>query len=385
MQKTLTQRLQNQHQNQRYRQRRELSPAEKAHISYAGKILLSFSSNDYLGLATHPALITALQTAATHYGVGSGSSALIAGFTSAHQDLEKAFAEFLGRDRALYFGNGYMANLGVITALMQQRSDIIYQDKLNHASLIDAAILSKAKLIRYPHQQVDHLEKLLKEAPAGKRLIASESVFSMDGSLTNVIRLAQLAKEHEALLMIDDAHGIGVTGKEGKGVAENLSQIECPLMICPLGKSFGCYGAIVAGSDLVIENILQFARSYTYTTAPPPALAAAALAALNLVRTEEWRREKLNNLIFYFRKKVQTLGISVLDSTTAIQSIMVGEASLAQRISQQLLEQGLFIRDIRPPTVPEGSARLRITLTVHHTEANIDRLLTSLMSAYETA
>ncbi len=375
----LQQRLEAQRQQHRWRLRHVHTPKHDATVIYQKKDLLSFSSNDYLGLATHPEVIQALQIAAQHYGVGSTGSALISGYSNAHHELEIAFAEFTHRDRAIFFGSGTLANLGVITALMQQRSDQIYQDKHNHASLIDAALLSKAKLIRYPHHQLNSL-KLALQAPCASssqslRLIVSESVFSMDGSIADLHQLAELAKQYHSILMIDDAHGIGVLGTSGKSVAHYLTQDECPLIVCPIGKAFGGYGALVAGSDIIIESILQFARSYIYTTAAPPALASSALVALKLIQSDDWRREKLQGLIGYFKKKAAELELKLLESATPIQSIVLGDSAKAQFLSQALLAKGIYVRDIRPPTVAEGSARLRVSLTVKHSEADIDRLM----------
>ena len=374
----LQQRLSQQKQQQRWRERRALIPHTQGLIQYQGKNYLSFSSNDYLGLAKHLSVISALQKSSTHYGVGSTSSALIAGYTEAHQNLENEFAYFTGRDRAILFGSGTMANFGIITALMQQRTDTIYQDKLNHASLIDAARLSQAQLIRYPHHQLEQLENALQKPSEGLRLIVSESVFSMDGSEAKLNELAKLSKNYNALLMIDDAHGIGVMGKEGKSVAAHLTQDECDLIVCPLGKAFGGYGALVAGSELLIESLVQFARSYIYTTALPPCLAAAASSALSLIQNEEWRREKLQQLIAYFKKSAAQHGLALLDSNTPIQSIVIGDAQHAQQLSQALLKLGIYVRDIRPPTVPEGTARLRISLTVEHSEEDVDCLMKAL-------
>ncbi len=381
---SLEKRLQEHQQASLYRHTQVMARAQGAEIQYQGKTYLSFASNDYLGLAHHPQLIRALQKSAERYGVGSGSSALISGYSPAHQALEQAFARFLQRDRALYFPNGYMANLGVITALMRSRQDVVYQDKLNHASLIDAAQLSSAKLLRYPHLDYGALEKLLNVPTQGQRLIVSESIFSMEGAQASVKSLISLAQAHHSLLMIDDAHAVGVTGLKGAGSAAQFSQEALPIVVCPLGKAFGCYGAIVAGPELMVESLIQFSRSYKYTTASPPALADAAHCALELVQSEDWRRIKLKALVEYFRQQARALELRIGHSAHAIQTLIVGSSAKALQLSQALLKEGIYIPAIRPPTVPEGSARLRISLSALHSEADVDRLFKVLVRAHET-
>ncbi len=378
----LTERLEQQRREDRYRRRFPISRYRGTHIEHEGQSYLSFASNDYLGLSQHPELIISLQNAAEKYGVGSTSSALIGGYSDAHQTLEIEFSKFLKRDRAIFLGNGYLANLGTINALASQRSDTLYQDKRNHASLIDAALLSKAQLKRYPHNDFDALERALSENTEGVRLISSESVFSMDGTQVDLKPLSTLAKKHNALLMIDDAHGLGVIGQQGKSVADQLSQEECPLIICPFGKAMGCYGAIVAGSEIVIENILQFARTYTYTTALPPALAATGLKALEILRDSDDRRETLHRLIQYFRTQAQNHGLKINDSQHAIQILEIGNSEKTLKLSKDLLKSGIYLPAIRPPTVSDNQSRLRISLTALHTEEEIDRLIQLLVKLY---
>jgi len=364
-----------------YRSRSVINGPQDVELQCNGKQLLSFCSNDYLGLANHPALIQSMQQGAERYGVGSGASHLVTGHSAAHHQLEEALAEFTQRPRALLFSSGYLANLGVISALATKR-DTLHEDRLNHASLIDAARLSDATLRRYPHIDSDALNKRLAKQGDSNPFIITDGVFSMDGNIAPLPQLATAAASHNATLMVDDAHGIGVIGDHGRGAIEhfNLSLDDVPILVGTLGKAFGTFGAFVAGSDELIETLIQQARSYIYTTALPPAVAHATLTSLKLIETEAWRREHLQTLIKRFRDGAQQLGLNLMPSTTPIQPLIIGDSETALHISEQLQQQGVLISAIRPPTVPEGTARLRITFSASHTEAHIGQLLSALDS-----
>jgi 8-amino-7-oxononanoate synthase len=371
--------------NNLYRVRKVVDSAQGAEVIVAGKKYLNFCSNDYLGLANHPAIIAAFKKAADEYGVGSGASHLVCGHTTLHHQLEEKLAEFTGRPRALLFSTGYMANLGVVNALLGN-SDYVFEDKLNHASLLDAGLLSGARFQRFLHNDLDNLESRLARAvdaenSAGRKLIVVDGVFSMDGDCAPLPQLAALAQKHNAWLMADDAHGIGVLGKTGAGCAEffNLDQQQLPILMATLGKAFGTFGAFVAGSEALIETLIQFSRTYIYTTAMPAAVAAATLQSLALVIAESWRREHLQNLIARFRRGAEQIGLQLFASNTAIQPLLIGDAAEAMRWSEALAARGIWISAIRPPTVPAGTARLRITLSAAHSEAQVDRLLDALM------
>jgi len=341
--------------------------------------LLSFCSNDYLGLAQHPQLVAALTRAAREAGVGSTSAHLICGHRTEHAELEEALAVWTGRERALLFSTGYMANLGVLHALLA-RGDVCVQDKLNHACLLDGAKLSGAELKRYPHADVAAAARQLASSPDAAALLATDGVFSMDGDVAPLGELAALCANERATLMVDDAHGLGVLGQHGAGSisAANLGQHEVPLLMATLGKALGCAGAFVAGPTALIEGLIQFARPYIYTTAMPPALAAAAIEAVQLAQAEAWRRQKLAALIARFRRGASELGLPLATSTSAIQPLLLGSADAALAAAQALERQGLLVSAIRPPTVPAGQARLRITLSAAHEEAHVDRLLAAL-------
>lgn len=373
----LTNALQERQQAILLRERQLLTSPQDIEVTCDGRTLLNFCSNDYLGLASEGG--KALARAAQHWQLGSGASHLVCGHSQAHHDLEETLAQHTGYPRALLFSTGYMANVGAISALAQ-RGDRILQDKLNHASLLDGAILSRATLKRYRHQDISHLSGILQqEHTTGDTLIVSDSIFSMDGDLADVRALSQQAQQHEALLMIDDAHGFGVLGKQGAGVREaaQLSSDELPVYVGTLGKALGGYGAFVAGSDDLIEYLIQFARPYIYTTALPPALADAMLHNLELIKDDR-RRERLHYNIRYFRQQAETLQLPLMASDSAIQPLLIGDTEQAMQLSQQLKERGLWISAIRPPTVPQGSARLRITLTSEHETSHIDTLLNAL-------
>ncbi len=371
-------------QQQRYRHRRTLSSAQGPEIVIDNKKFVSFCSNDYLGLAAHPDVVEALSSAAKFYGVGSGASHLVCGHSIEHEKLEQDIAAYCGRERALLFSTGYMANLGVITALVE-KTDGIFQDRLNHASLLDAGRLSGARFSRFLHNDVEGLERKLVKSEARRKLIAVDSVFSMDGDLAPLPELADLASQHNAWLMIDDAHGFGCLGNTGAGSAEHwgLSQAQVPVLMGTLGKGIGTFGAFVTGSEQLIETLIQLSRSYIYTTALPPAVAAATRVSLQLARQESWRREHLQKLITQFKAGVSTLGYQLMPSATAIQPILLGDDASALRLSEALAEKGYLILAIRPPTVPEGSARLRITLSAAHSVAQVNGLLDALKSVRE--
>ena len=347
-----------------------------------GRRLLSFCSNDYLGLASDERLIKALQKGAELYGVGSGASFLINGYTTAHRDLEEQLAQHTGRDRALLFSTGYMANLGVLSSLASRHS-VVLQDRDNHASLLDAGLLSRARCYRYRHGDTQALSALLADNKTSHTVVASDAVFSMDGSLAPLPEAAGLCKEHQATLLVDDAHGFGVLGERGGGALEHLrlSQDDVAVMIGTFGKALGTMGAFVAGSSDLIETIIQKARTYIYTTAPAPALAYASQIALGIVRKESWRREKLRHHIRRFRQMAQSENLPLIDSQMPIQALMAGTAQRAIAISESLHRRGIYVSAIRPPTVPAGGARLRITFSSAHREEDIERLLEACRQA----
>lgn len=365
-----------------YRVRRTLETAQSPEVRVDGRDYLAFCSNDYLGLASHPDLVNALKTAADTYGVGGGASHLVNGHSRPHHQLEEALAEFTGRERVLLFSTGYMANIGAINALLDKQ-DAIFQDRLNHASLLDAGLLSGARFQRYLHNDPDSLAKRLAKTQARRKLVVTDGVFSMDGDVADLPALCDTARSADAWVMVDDAHGFGCLGQTGGGCVEQLGLgvEDVQVLVGTLGKGFGTAGAFVAGSETLIETLIQYARTYIYTTSMPPAVAAATLASLKLIQRENWRRDKLNSLIAQFRQGCEQLGLELMDSPTPIQPIMIGEADKAMAISAALEQQGIFISAIRPPTVPAGSARLRVTLSASHTEQQVDRLLTALDSA----
>jgi 8-amino-7-oxononanoate synthase len=362
-----------------YRSRRVLAGPQGAEVYIDGQPDLAFCSNDYLGLANHPEIIRAFQSAAKRYGVGSGAAHLINGHSVEHHALEEELADFTGRPRALLFSTGYMANLGVISALLG-RGDSVYEDRLNHASLLDGGLLSGARLLRYAHSDAQALDQRMTAREGGEALVATDGVFSMDGDLAPLPKLAKVACAHGAWLMVDDAHGFGVFGREGRGSLDHysLSLDEVPIVVGTLGKAFGTSGAFVAGSEDLIETLIQKARTYIFTTATPSAIAAATRASLRLARSEEWRRERLRALVMRFRAGAGQLGLELMNSSAPIQPLLVGEAGRAVALSEALRARGILIGAIRPPTVPAGTARLRITFSAVHSEAQVDRLLDAL-------
>ncbi|MEO8418403.1 MAG: 8-amino-7-oxononanoate synthase [Methylophilaceae bacterium] len=363
------------------RQRRLLDSAQGAHVKVDGREVLSFCSNDYLGLANHPELIAALQEAATRSGVGSGASHLITGHHRYHHELEQALAAFVGLPAALSFSTGYMANLAVITALMG-RKHAIFADKLNHASLNDAAVLSRAELNRYPHNDLPALENMLRTSQATRKLVVADAVFSMDGDLAPVSELLALCERHDAWLMLDDAHGFGVMGEKGRGVLSHFQVASKRIIyMATLGKAAGVSGAFVAGEPVLIDYLMQNARTYIYTTATPPALSATLLAALKIIEQEDSRRVHLKQLINLLKSNLRLQRWQLMDSSTAIQPVLVGSNEEVLRLSEYLLTQGILVPAIRPPTVPRGSARLRISLSAAHSVDDVQRLIATVQSA----
>lgn len=364
-----------------YRQRQIVEGPQSVRLKVDGETLLSFCSNDYLGLASDDRLIKAWQQGADKYGVGAGASHLITGHHQVHHELEQALAEFMGTDRALLFSTGYMANMAIAASLLG-RHDSIFEDKLNHASLLDGARLASARLHRYPHNDTKKLALALADNPDQKKLIMTDGVFSMDGDQANVKKLSSLATKASAYLLVDDAHGIGVLGEQGRGslAAAGLKINADTLVMATLGKAFGVFGAFVAGSESMIETLIQLGRSYIYTTALPPAIATTLLVSLKIVREEQWRRDKLKDHVARFHRGAEQLGLALDPSETPIQPLVFGSAASAVAASQKLRESGLLVTAIRPPTVPEGSARLRITFSANHEPQDIDQLLTALES-----
>lgn len=361
-----------------YRTRRLISGPQQPELVADGKPLLSFCSNDYLGLANHPGNIDALKSALPKTGLGGAASHLVCGHHNAHHQLEQRLAAFTQRSSALFFSTGYMANLGVISALAG-RGDTVFSDRLNHASIIDGCILSRARVRRYAHGDVSALEAMLAET-SGHKLVVTDGVFSMDGDVAPLKELARVCKTHDALLVVDDAHGIGVLGPQGRGsvLAEGLSESDVPVLIGTLGKAVGTSGAFVAGPEVLMDYLVQKARTYIYTTAMPPALAAATCASLDLVEADDQRREHLRALITRFRFGAEELGYELMPSQSPIQPIMVGGNQEALALSEALEQQGLLVTAIRPPTVPDGQARLRVTLSAAHTVEQVERLLRAL-------
>jgi 8-amino-7-oxononanoate synthase len=388
MKLALTERLEQQRAAGLWRERRLLDSPQAVEAMVDGRRCISFCSNDYLGLASDPRVIRALQDGAARHGAGSGASHLVSGHGRAHQELEQALAEFTGRPRALLFSTGYMANLGLLDTLAG-RGDMIHADRLVHASLLDGARLCGARLRRYPHADAGALaDRIAQDAGARRRLIVTDGVFSMDGDIAPLPALAALAARHDAWLVVDDAHGLGVIGPGGRGTVAHygLGADGVPALVGTLGKAFGAFGAFVAGSEELIETLIQFARGYTYTTALPPAVACAALAALAIAQQEPWRRDRLQALVARFETGARALGLPLParapDQPAApIVPLIVGDGRQALALSHRLFERGLLVGAIRPPTVPRGSARLRITFSATHSDEQVDRLLDALAAS----
>ena len=368
------------------RRLRTVEAIDSTRIVLGSKRLCSFASNDYLGLAAHPDLRQALTEAARNWGVGATAAHLLGGHRVAHTALQEELADWTGRERVLLYSTGFMANLGVIDALLR-RGERCVQDRLNHASLLDGARLAGARLIRYPHLDADGAARQLSRHIDTPTLLASDGVFSMDGDIAPLPQLADLCIRHQATLLIDDAHGLGVLGPQGAGslAAAGLEPTQVPILMATLGKALGVCGAFVAGSADLIEGLGQFSRTHIYTTAMPPALAAASLAAVRLARHADGYRERLQQRIAQFRHGARQLGLALLDSSTPIQPLRVGAATTALAWSQALENAGFYVPAIRPPTVAQGQARLRVTLSAQHDPAEVEQLLDALAGLAHSA
>ena len=364
------------------RQRRIVESAQGARLTLEGRDYLAFCSNDYLGLANHPRLVDAAKQALDQYGVGAGASHLVCGHTALHHQLETELATFVGLPRALFFSSGYMANLAVLTTLADRGTEI-FADRLNHASLNDAALLSRARLRRYRHLDLAYLESLLRESRAPNKLIVSDTVFSMDGDIAPLPELLKLAENYDAWLYLDDAHGFGVLGEQGRGALHQPSSPLTPhpslIYMATLGKAAGVSGAFVAGAAELIETLIQRARPYIYTTATPPMLAAALRASVALIQSEgEARRSRLNAHIARLQNGYTGMAGKLWPSTTPIQPLLFGTPRAAMDAAGKLRERGIWVPAIRPPTVPEGQSRLRISLSAAHTAEDVETLLGAL-------
>ncbi len=360
------------------RERRMTETPQGPRVTIGGREFVAFCSNDYLGLAADPRLIAAAREGAGRYGVGAGASHLLLGHSAAHHLLEAALARFTELPRTLLFSTGYMANIGVVTALAG-RHDAVFADKLNHASLNDAVLLSRAAFKRYAHCDPAALEKLLAASDARRKLVVSDAVFSMDGDLAPVTELQRLCDRYDARLLLDDAHGFGVLGATGGGILQQCAVAsERIVYMATLGKAAGVFGAFVGGAPGVIDFLVQRARPYIYTTASPPLLAHTVLASLALIAAEGWRREKLARLIVQFKRGVQGLRWRLLPSDTAIQPLVLGENATVLRVSAALAQRGVWVPAIRPPTVPQGTARLRISLSAAHSTQDVALLVGAL-------
>ena len=361
------------------RVRRVLASPQRARVTVDGRDYVAFCSNDYLGLAADPRLAAAAREGIDRYGVGGGASHLILGHGTAHHELEEALAQFVRLPRALLFSTGYMANMGVVSALTG-RGDAVFADKLNHASLNDAALVSRAAFKRYAHNDLDALARLLATTTARRRLVVTDAVFSMDGDIAPVAALLELCERHDAYLFIDDAHGFGVLGEAGRGTLEHFGITSDRIIyMATLGKAAGVAGAFVAGDETLIETLIQNARTYIYTTATPPLLAHALLASLQIIAQEEWRRERLRALIAQLRDGLAASPWQLMPSETPIQPLLVGGNDAALALSARLAATGLLVPAIRPPTVPQGTARLRISLSADHEAADVARLVAALV------
>ncbi len=356
-----------------------IDPVSPTHVRVSDRECVNFCSNDYLGLSGHIEVRHAMSAAVERHGVGSGAAHLVTGHSIEHHALEEELAAFVGRERALCYSTGYMANLGIGSGLLK-RGDAVFEDRLNHASLLDAGMHQDVNFSRYRHNDMESLQRMLQASVCDRKWVLSDAVFSMDGDVAPLRELTLLCQQHSAWLAIDDAHGFGVLGDRGQGsvIAAGLSTDEVPIYMATLGKATGVFGAFIAGSSALIETLIQKSRTYVFTTATPPALAAAARAALRVMQRESWRREVLQAHIKRFKKSAQQLGLALTDSSTAIQPLIVDDEVKALEVSATLLDQGFVVAAIRPPTVPRGTSRLRITLSAAHSESDIDRLLEAL-------
>ena len=360
------------------RSRRTLATPQSAHIVVDGKPYLAFCSNDYLGLANHPELTTALQHGAQQWGVGAGAAHLVSGHFGPHQQLEQQLAAFVGKPAALLFSTGYMANLGAVQALVG-KGDTVFADKLSHASLNDAMLLSRAETKRYRHGDMTQLAQLLAQTQSGRKLVITDAVFSMDGDMAPLRKLLALCEQHDAWLYVDDAHGFGVLGEQGRGSLAHFGIASQRIIyMATLGKAAGVSGAFVAAEQLVIDTLVNHAHSYVYTTATPPVLSVALLQSLQLIAQGDALRAHLYQLIGKLRNGLADLPWQLMPSETAIQPLLIGDNQQALKLSEGLRERGIWVAAIRPPTVPQGTARLRITLSAAHTEADVDQLVVVL-------
>lgn len=360
------------------RERRTLETAQGPRVRERGTALLNFSSNDYLGLANDPRLREAAHRAIDELGVGAGASAIVSGHTRLHEEAERRFAEFSALPRALLFGSGYAANLGILAALGDRESEI-FSDALNHACLIDGARLSRAKVTPYPHCDMDALAAALERSTAPHRIVATDAVFSMDGDIAPVARLLELCDRHDAWLVLDDAHGVGVVGERGHGTLERFG-LRSPriLYMATLGKALGGYGAFVGGAPDAIEWLMQRARTYIFSTALPPMAAAVAMRAMELVDEDETLVARLRSRIGEFRALRAAARIAVTPSETAIHPVVMGSPRRAVEASRELAARGFLVPAIRPPSVPEGTSRLRVSLSAAHSRDDVERLVTAL-------
>jgi 8-amino-7-oxononanoate synthase len=360
------------------RKRRTLATPQSPHIVVDGKVYLAFCSNDYLCLASHPQLIAALQQGTQQWGVGAGAAHLVSGHFAPHHQLEQALAAFVGKPAALLFSTGFMANLGVVQALVG-KGDTVFADKLNHASLNDAMLLSRAEVKRYRHGDMAQLAQLLGQATSGRKLVITDAVFSMDGDLAPLREMLALCEQYDAWLLVDDAHGFGVLGEGGRGSLSHFG-LDSPRIILmgTLGKAAGVSGAFVAAEQVVIDTLVNSARSYVYTTASPPALAVALLESLKLIEQGAALRSHLRQLIASLRAGLADLPWQLMPSDTAIQPLLIGDNHRALQLSEGLRERGIWVAAIHPPTVPQGTARMRITLSAAHSEADVDQLIGAL-------
>lgn len=361
----------------RIRVRRSVVRRDGVRLDVGGKWLTGFCSNDYLGLSQQFEVVAALQDAAGREGAGSTASHLVCGHHVLHEQLEREMADWLGYPRALLFDSGFMANLAVQQALLSEDSDVCVQDRLNHASLLDATRLAGCRLRRYPHLDSEGAMRQLKNAADGAAMLATDGVFSMDGDIAPLRSLSLVARMQEALFYVDDAHGIGVVGEHGRGCVADagLGVNEVPLQLATLGKALGGHGAVVLGEENLIQHLAETARPYIYTTALPPAQAAASLAAVKLARRDHWRREKLVELIAAFRDGARRNGLELMPSETPIQPLLCGDEATVMALGAALEQSGFLVGAIRPPTVPEGKARLRITLSALHTLEQVKALV----------
>ncbi len=366
------------------RYRRTLDSAQATHVLVDGKKYVAFCSNDYLGLANHPELIAAAQAGAAQFGVGAGASHLVLGHARAHEALESQLAAFVKLPRALLFSTGYMANLGIVTALMN-REDAVFADRLNHASLNDACLLARAQFKRYAHNNLDQLQRLLASTRARRKLIVADAVFSMDGDIAPVPDLLALAERYDAWLLLDDAHGFGVLGENGRGVLEHFNAAHPRIIyMATLGKAAGVFGAFVAGDPTLIETLLQRARTYIFTTAMPPLLACALSKSIELIASGAPLRQRLHENIIQLKQTLNDSmpgGGELLPSATAIQPLVIGDNRAASSLAQRLADRGVLVPAIRPPTVPPGTARLRISLSAAHTTDDVRCLTGALAGA----